>query len=152
MYIFMLNMALDSLQKFLRNKQYFNCVKLSQFRPYQATISTDILYFTYLYISLECIVRNNNPEVSQFYLIVYIFIMYIFMLNTIPWIWHCKINKQYFNSVKLSQATISTDIRISCIYFPGMHRSLLLQLELRPMRTPPPSRSPLSAICCRFCF
>lgn len=66
MYIFMLNMVLDSLQKFWGNKHYFNSVKLSQFRPYQATISTDILYFTY--ISLECIVRNNNVEVCQFYL------------------------------------------------------------------------------------
>lgn len=62
----MLNMALDSLQKFWGNKHYFNSVELSQFRPYQATISTDILYFTY--ISLECIVRNNNVEVCQFYL------------------------------------------------------------------------------------
>lgn len=62
----MLNMALDSLQKFWQNKHYFNSVELSQFRSYQATISTDILYFTY--ISLECIDRNNNVEVSQFYL------------------------------------------------------------------------------------
>lgn len=60
-------------------------------------------------------------------------------LDSLQKLWR---NKHDFNSVEPSQATISTDIRISCIYFPGMHRSLLLQLELRPMRTPPVPRCP----------